>query len=118
MVLVAYCIRFCPNNDAELSKLLLYAYVDSDWAGDIATRRSTTGFILLLGGMPITWKSQLQPCVTLSSTEAEYVAACLCAQEVMWLRRLMEELGAKQVAPTTVYEDNDGCIALSKNPRN
>ena len=46
------------------------------------------------------------------------MAACLCAQEVMWLRRLMEELGAKQVAPTTVYEDNDGCIALSKNPRN
>jgi hypothetical protein len=92
------------------------AHVDSDWGGDVSTRCSTTGFIIWLGDMPLVWRSKLQPCAALSSTEAEYVAASACAQEVVWLRQLLEEIGYSQPIPTVLFEDNAGCIALSKNP--
>jgi hypothetical protein len=56
-------------------------YSDSDWAGDRDDRKSTTDYLYLLGSTPITWRSQKQPCIALSSTEAEYVALSSCAKE-------------------------------------
>jgi hypothetical protein len=89
--------------------------VDADWGGDVDTRCSTSGFILWVGDMPIVWKSKLQSVVSLSSTEAEYVAACACAREVVWLRNLLTQVGQIQSEPTVVFEDNAGCIFIANN---
>jgi hypothetical protein len=74
-----------------------------------------TGFVFTLSGGAVTWKSRRQPTVALSSTEAEYMAACEAATEAIWLRGLLSELGASQEEPTTIYEDNNGAIKISKN---
>ncbi len=79
-----YGIRFGPNQDC------LRGYSDSDFAGDLNSRRSTTAFIFILNGGPVAWASRRQPCVTLSSTESEFVAACEAAKEAVWLKRLMK----------------------------
>ena len=65
----------------------------------------------------ISWKSQKQSVVALSTTEAEYIALCTATQEGVWLRLLLENVGQEQNGPTTIYEDNQGAICLSKNPR-
>ena len=91
----------------------LYGYSDADWAGDISTRKSTSGYIYKLGGATISWKSKRQSIVTLSTTEAECVALCHAAQEVVWLRRLLSaSVNLVQAEPTKVHEDNQGTIAL------
>jgi hypothetical protein len=90
----------------------LVAYADSDWAAD-KSRRSRTGFIILLGNSPVIWSSKLQKCVALSSTEAEYVAVSSAARLVIWARAFLEELGFTQESPTIIIEDNKGCIDIS-----
>ena len=62
------------------------------------------------------WQSRLQPTVALSSTESEYMAAGAAAQELMWLRELLREIGFEQHGSTSIYEDNRSCINLSENP--
>ena len=79
---------------------------DSDWAGDIDTRRSTTGYCFSLGSGAISWSSKKQPTVALSSTEAEYRAACSTATEAVWLRRLLQVLCAPQSSSTLNWCDN------------
>ena len=71
-----------------------------------------------LGGATISWKSKHQPTVALSSMEDEYVALCSAAQETIWLRHLLSSISFEQVSPMTLHEDNQGTIALSKNPNN
>jgi hypothetical protein len=100
--------------------LSLVGYSDSDWAGDIDTRRSTTGFVFLLTdsmgdacGGAISVNSRLQPTVALSSTEAEYMAVCSAAQEAIYLRVLLEDMGIAQAGPTTIFEDNMAAISLA-----
>ena len=95
---------------------ILYGWVDSDFASDPDTRRSVTGYVLSLNNGPISWKARRQECVTLSSAEAEFVAASICAQEVIYVRSLLEGFGVKQSGPTHIYEDNQSCIAMSHNP--
>jgi hypothetical protein len=64
-------------------------------AGDKYSRRSTTGYVLTIGGTTVSWISKLQKVFVLSTTEAEYVAAIEASKEMIWLQRFMEELGKK-----------------------
>ena len=73
------------------------------------------GFINFVNHGPVSWASKLQPIVTLSSAEAEYVALASEVQEVKYLRQLMEELGSRQVDSTLIYEDNRACILIAAN---
>ena len=98
--------------------LELLGFSDADWAGDLDNRRSTTGNLFMLANGVITWLSKRQVTVSLSTAEAEYVALCSATQEAIWLRRLLGELGWDQEKPTKIYEDNQGTIAMSKNPVN
>jgi hypothetical protein len=100
------------NNSDEL----LSAYTDADYAADRDSRRSTTGFVCLLNGGPIAWKSQLQKSVSLSTAEAEYMSLCSCTQEIVYLRNFMTNIGCKQIKPTIIHEDNQACEKLAKNP--
>ena len=101
-------------NSPEKNRISVY--VDSDHAGDIRSRKSRTGYIVMMNGGPISWSSRLQSHVALSSTEAEYYAITDAVQEALWLRSLLGELGFPQRSATAVYEDNKGARDLSKNP--
>ena len=70
----------------------------------------------MLNGGPISWKSRRQDSVALSTSEAEYMAASLCGQEVVYIRAILRDFGVVQTQPTLVYEDNLACIAMSVNP--
>lgn len=101
---------------SENDEITLEGYSDSDYAGDVETRRSTTGYVFQVAGGPVTWASQRQKLVTLSTTEAEYVAASITAREAVWLRKLLEEVNCLSEGATTVYVDNQSSIRLVKNP--
>ena len=96
----------------------LIGWSDADWANCIDTRKSNTAFIFKVFGGTISWKSSRQPTVAVSTTEAEYMSASAAAREASWLRQVLLELalGHPPESPTTIYEDNDGAIALSENP--
>ena len=84
--------------------------MDSDWAGCPDTRRSTSGFVLMLNGAAISWKSKRQSVVALSTAEAEFVAASTMIQEVVYARHLLDRLSFPQPDPTVIFEDNATCI--------
>ena len=110
-----YGLFFDGNSLDDLSSLLL-KYTDSDLAGDADTRRSTSGYVFLICGTAVSWSSKLQTSPALSSTEAEYMACTRAAQEAIWLCQLLEQLGFRQTSPTSLLGDNQGAIALAKNP--
>ena len=95
----------------------LIGYSDDDWAGDINTRRSTSGYVFQIHGSTISWCSKRQLSISTSSTEAKYIALSSATQEDVWLRRLLENIGLKQKKPSLIYENNQGAIELSKNPK-
>ena len=69
--------------------------LDADFAGDIDNRKSTTGFVFTLGGTAISWTSNLQKIIILSTIEAKYVAATKAGKEMIWLHGFLNELGKK-----------------------
>lgn len=69
----------------------LVGYSDSDWCGDVDDRKSTSGYVFYMGNTAFTWLSKKQPIVTLSTCEAEYVAASWCVCHTIWLRNLLRE---------------------------
>lgn len=93
----------------------LVGFTDSDYAGYVNDRRSTSAYVFMMGSGPVSWTSKKQPIVTLSTTEAEFVAVTTCASEVIWLRKLFEELSYEQQGPTSIYCDNISAIKLSRN---
>jgi hypothetical protein len=94
----------------------LIGYSDSDYAGDIDDRKSTSGMLYCLGSCPITWSSGKQKVVSLSSCEAEYIAVAYGACQGVWLARLLKGLiGSKPGAPI-LRIDNKSAIDLAKNP--
>ena len=103
--------------DGNKQGLTLVGYADADWANDMDTRRSTTGYVFMLGGGAVSWRSRRQPSVALSTTEAEYMAACEATTEAMWLRGFLSDLGYQQERPTVIFGDNEGAVALTKNDR-
>ena len=96
----------------------LTGWVDSDFAADSDTRSSVTGYVMALNSAPISWWSCCQGGVTLSSSEAEYVAASAVAQENAYLGALLSGFDRSPLGLTCVWEDNAACILMSENPVN
>lgn len=99
------------------AELKLEMFVDADYGNDLDTRRSHTGWIAMLGGTPVSWKTTLQKQVSLSTTEAEIMAAVEGIKEAVWWRNLLQELGFEQREPTVVHEDNSGAVAIADNSK-
>ncbi|KAG5884930.1 hypothetical protein JTB14_001888 [Gonioctena quinquepunctata] len=91
-------------------------FSDWDYSSDKDTRKSTTGYILKLCNGAVTWSSKRQHAVTLSTTEAEYVAACQATKEAIWIRRLMNDIGESVSMGTPLNIDNQSAIKLMHNP--
>ncbi|CAA7032829.1 unnamed protein product [Microthlaspi erraticum] len=93
----------------------LVAYTDSDYAGDIDDSKSTSDYVFMMSGGAVAWSSRKQPIVTLSTTEAEYVAAVACSCQAIWMRRILKEISHVQAEEMVVLCDNTSTIKLSKN---
>lgn len=94
----------------------LQGFVDSDFAGCVDTARSTTGWVFTLAGGPISWCSQRQKTVSLSTTEAEYIAASEATKEAIWLKGIINELDiAYHIDGVPLHIDNDSAMKLTKN---
>lgn len=112
-------LKGCPNQGvlfAHSSTASLTAYCDSDWPGCPSSRRSTTGFCILLGHSPISWKSKSQTVVARSSAEAEYRAMAMTTCEVLWVKQLLKDLGITDHGPTPLFCDNRVALAIAANP--
>ena len=96
--------------------LNLSGYSDADWAGDLDSRRSTTGYAIYAAGGPIAWQSKLQTTVAVSTMEAEYMAAFGAIQELIWTKGVISEMGFNYVDPMTLFMDSKSAMALAKNP--
>jgi hypothetical protein len=72
-----------------------------------------SGYVIALNGCSVSWKSQVQKTVALSSAEAEYAALCEAAREIIFLRNLLSELGFEQRSPTLVHQDNQACVSMA-----
>ena len=103
----------------DSASLRLEAYADSSFQTDIDDSKSCSGFVFTLGGGAVSWRSSKQETVADSTMEAEYIAANDAAKEAVWMRKFLIDL---EVVPTItdpvpLYCDNNGAIALAKEPR-
>eukprot|EP00961_Rhodomonas_salina_P243296 3287693-Rhodomonas_salina.4 len=98
----------------EATANVLVCYADLDHAGDPDTRRSVTGYIVMLNGAAVSWQSTRQQVTALSTAEAEYYAASVAGTDVTYMQRIMGDLGYKQEQPTVLWEDNMECICMSQ----
>jgi len=106
----------CTYRKQGTTESNLTGFSDSDLTGDVDDRKSTSGSVFMLGSSLVTWASQKQRVVALSSCEAEYRASANAACQGIWLSRLLGELLGIQAPKVKLLVDNKSAIALSKNP--
>ena len=100
-------------------ELVAKCYVDASFDTDTYDSKSQSGYVFLMNGVAVSWRSSKQLVVAASSTEAEYVAASEAAQETVWMKEFITELGVVPSAldPMVIYCDNNGAIANAREPR-
>ncbi|RVW18846.1 Retrovirus-related Pol polyprotein from transposon RE1 [Vitis vinifera] len=92
------------------------AYTDADWAGSVTDRRSTSGYYTYIWGNLVTWRSKKQSVAARSSAEAEYRAMAHGVCEILWLKKILEELKRQLEMPMKLYCDNKAAISIAHNP--
>jgi len=92
----------------------LKIFVDADYAGDPGSRKSTSGFLMMMGTTPTSWFSKLQHCVSTSTAEAEYYSLSECAKHALWYKNLLSELNIN-LKDITIFVDNKATIYNSEN---
>ena len=93
----------------------LVGYSDADWANDLETRKSTTGYLVTLNSNPISWNSRRQATVATSTAEAEYMAMYETVREILWIQKLLTDLSFKNNS-VKIFCDNQSAIHIAKNP--
>ncbi|CAI5972967.1 unnamed protein product [Closterium sp. NIES-64] len=96
-------------------KLFLTCFTDATWASEKEDSSSVGGYICVVGGGPVSWRSKKQTETALSSVESEYMAMFHGVKEVIWLRRLLEEIGQEQKVATPLFCDSKGALGMARN---
>ena len=102
---------FRRNNDYEIT-----GYTDADWAGDQTDRKSTSGYFMFVGKNLVTWRSKKQKVVARSSAEAEFRGMTHGICELLWIKRIVQDLGLRHPKPMMLHYDNKAAIAIANNP--
>ena len=97
------------SRDGDLSP---HTYIDADYGGCQDTCRSTSGYVFLMAGGPVTWSSKQQITIALSTVEAEYVAMSRSAQQMVWMQSWLSEVEVKFLIPGLISGDSWGAITL------
>jgi hypothetical protein len=103
-----------PESDLDLGQLI--GYSDSDYAASTEDRRCHFGYVFILNGGAVSWASIKQTSNVNATTEAEYIAACEGGKEAVFLHEILYILWPKDHLPITLRGDNEGSIALARNP--
>jgi hypothetical protein len=98
------------TDPSDIPPTSLFGYVDSDWASDIRHRHSVSGIAFLLAGAVVAYKTRVQPTVSTSSTEAEFIGASDAAKMALYIRSILDELHVPQTHATLIYEDNAAAL--------
>jgi len=98
------------------NQLQVHGYTDADWVGNVSDRRSISGFMFSFGNGVVSWSSKKQLTVTLSNTKAQYKGVTIVACEIVWLQKLLSDLGHSMDVPIAIYCDNISSILLANNP--
>ena len=98
------------------SELALAIYTDADWGSHQDDRRSVGAYLVKIGDGVVSWKSKKQTCIALSSTEAEYMVLCQASKESVWMTDFLGSSGVSLQGPVVINADNQGSIALTRNP--
>ena len=107
-------LKFKRDASVDVGTLV---YVDADFASKANDRRSVSGAVLLVAGMIVAWFSRTQKCITLSTSEAEYVGMGDGVKEALFVNGSLVFLRpSDKIGKIQVLEDNEGAIALAENP--
>ena len=104
-------LMFSKNNHLDIE-----GYTDVDWAGNISDRKSTSGYFTFIGENLVTWRSKKQKVVALSSAEAEFRGMVKGICELLWLKRLLTEIGFAPSSEMDLFCDNKAAIDIAHNP--
>ena len=113
-----YCIQYTNDYDNEKhknKKIVISAYCDADWGGDLDDRKSTTGYCVYINKKIVSWHTHKQPTVALSSAEAELMSACDVVKEIMWMKPMLEEMNYEVVTPIIINIDNQSAMKIAEN---
>ena len=100
-----------------MTGLSLISFADADYASRSTDRRSVSGGVVMCAGGPVSWHSKTQKCVTLSTTQAEYVAVSDMGKVILFLRQdWCFTLPKARMPCVAMYEDNEGAIQIAKHP--
>ena len=110
-----YGILLGDLNENGPTEISLEGYCDADFATDKATRRSRTGYLFLVNGSMIDWRSQLQSTVATSTAEAEYMSLAECVKKALWLRTILAELLGKAPQAIPIHCDNQPALHMAKD---
>ena len=102
------------KDDGDKKTVTVTGYCDSDWGGDLVTRKSTTGYCVFVNNNLVSWNTKKQQTVATSSAEAEVMASVEVVKEVKWLQQMLSELGFIVKTPTIVFCDNQSAIRISE----
>ncbi|GJZ44351.1 hypothetical protein Tco_0591606, partial [Tanacetum coccineum] len=100
----------------KTSGMFLKAYSDADWAKCVVTRKSVTGYCVFINDNLISWKSKKQNTISKSSSEAEYRALASVTSEVIWILKVLKDLGYNNLLPVSLYCDSKPAIKIAANP--
>ena len=88
---------------------------DTSWADDKNSRKNTCCYLVFVHNAAFSWCNFMSPIVVMSTSEAEFIGTCACAQEIQFCRKLADDLGFRQYTPTPLFEDNMACITLAEH---
>ena len=107
---IKYGLSYARDHDFRL-----YGYIDSDWAGSVSDRKSTSGGCFSLGSAMISWLSRKQSSVALNTAKEEYIATCSSSYESIWLQKLLLDVFDLEMDGTVILCDNQRCMKMAKN---